>query len=197
MCLTGYAAVTTSAAQQGLGRHIEAVAAENPQNVVNVGLLAHVAQVLAVMACTLGKTAFAVTLLRILTQRWIIWVIWFIIVTMNLVNFLTCFFVFLQCKNPRHLWNPAITSECWDPSVFTNFSLFVGGKYCRCYFAQCHTDTSLHSIFRLPRLCSCIDPLVRCSETADEEEGEDRHRHCYELGSLVRIPHAPLDLSLT
>ena len=126
--LTGYAGVTIAAACQGLGQHIEAVAQDNPQHLINVGLLAQCAQVLAVLSCTLGKTAFAITLLRILTLRWVKYAIWFIIITMNLVNILTCFFVFLQCKDPRHLWNPAIPSECWAPSVFTNFSLFVGGE---------------------------------------------------------------------
>ena len=105
------------------------MAADNPENLIFVGLMAQVDQVLAVMACTLGKTAFAVTLLRILTQRWIIYTIWFIIITMNLVNVLTCFFVFLQCKKPEHLWNPAVSSKCWPTHVFTDYSLFVGCKY--------------------------------------------------------------------
>ena len=104
------------------------MAAENPQNLIDVALLCQIGEALAVMSCTLGKTSFAVTLLRIVVQRWFIWVLWFIIVTMNLVNVLTVFFIFLQCKNPKHLWNPAIPSKCWPPHVFTNYSLFVGGK---------------------------------------------------------------------
>lgn len=121
--------MVTSAAQQGLGRHMTVVAMEDPQKLINIGLLAQVSQTLAIMACTLGKTSFAVTLLRIVTQRWIVWTLWFIIVTMNLVNVLAAIFVFVQCEDPRHLWNPAIPSKCWDTSVFTNFSLFVGGKF--------------------------------------------------------------------
>ncbi len=128
VCLLAYAGVTTAAAKNGLGRHIEAVVIENPQNLITVGLLAQLCQVFAVMACTLGKSAFAITLLRIMTQRWIIYTIWFILITMNLVNVLTCFFVFLQCKIPEHIWNPSVPSKCWDPSIFTNFSLFVGCK---------------------------------------------------------------------
>ncbi|CAG8891153.1 unnamed protein product [Penicillium egyptiacum] len=78
------------------------------------------------MACTLGKTSFAVTLLRIVVQGWMVIVLWFVIVTMNIVKILAALFVFLQCKDPRHLWNPMIPSECWPSHVFTNFSLFVG-----------------------------------------------------------------------
>lgn len=130
-CLIGYAAVTTSAALQGLGRHIEAVLADDPQNVIDVALLCQIAQSLAIMACTLGKTSFALTLLRIVIQRWLIMVLWFIIITMNLVNVLCAIFVFVQCKDPRHLWDKSIPSECWPTHVFTDFSLFVGGGWSR------------------------------------------------------------------
>lgn len=78
------------------------------------------------MACTLAKTSFAITLLRIFVQNWLKVVLGFIIVTMNVVNVLAALFVFLQCKDPRHVWNPAIPSKCWPTYVFTDFSLFVG-----------------------------------------------------------------------
>lgn len=94
--------------------------------------MCNIGESLAIMACTLGKTSFAVTLLRIVVQRWMVVVLWFVIVTMNIVNILAALFVFLQCRDPRHLWNPMIPSECWPPDVFTNFALFVGGKFsCR------------------------------------------------------------------
>lgn len=111
----------------GLGRHL-VVVEENPENLINVALLCDIGESLAIMACTLGKTSFAVTLLRIVVQRWMIALLWFVIVTMNVVNILAALFVFVQCKDPRHLWNPAIPSKCWPDSVFTHFSLFVGGK---------------------------------------------------------------------
>lgn len=111
----------------GLGRHIAAVE-EHPENLINVALLCDIGESLAIMACTLGKTSFAVTLLRIVVQRWMIVLLWFVIVTMNVVNILAALLVFMQCKDPRHLWNAAIPSECWPDKVFTDFSLFVGGK---------------------------------------------------------------------
>jgi hypothetical protein len=156
---------------------------ENPQDLITVGLLAQLCQVFAVMACTLGKSAFAITLLRIMTQRWIIYTIWFILITMNLVNILTCFFVFLQCKTPEHLWNPAVPSECWDPSVFTNFSLFVG---CKSIFVV-HIDGTKRcvSILWLSGLCLSFDSVVRHYEASDEEKGEGGYCTCDEYGNLV------------
>lgn len=95
---------------------------------VEAGLMAHIGQTLAIMSCTLGKTSFAVTLLRIVVQDWLKWALWFVIITLNIVNLLAAIFVFVQCKDPRALWNTSIKSECWPTNVFTNFSLFVGSK---------------------------------------------------------------------
>ncbi|KAF3401588.1 hypothetical protein F1880_010034 [Penicillium rolfsii] len=125
-CLIAYAAVCHVAAEKGLGRHLTVIVAENPHNVIDVALLCDIGEALAIMACTLGKTSFAVTLLRIVVHKWMIIVLWFVIVTMNLVNVLAALFIFVQCKDPRHLWNPAIPSKCWPADVFTHFSLFVG-----------------------------------------------------------------------
>ncbi|KAJ5474673.1 hypothetical protein N7475_004239 [Penicillium sp. IBT 31633x] len=124
-CLIAYAAVCHVAADLGLGQHLEVVS-RIPNNPIEVALLCNIGESLAIMACTLGKTSFAVTLLRIVVQRWMVVVLWFVIVTMNIVNILAALFVFVQCEDPRHLWNPAIPSKCWPPDVFTNFSLFVG-----------------------------------------------------------------------
>ena len=125
--MVAYAAVCHVAADLGLGQHL-VVVQEHPDNLIQVALLCNIGESLAIMACTLGKTSFAVTLLRIVVHRWMVFVLWFVIVTMNVVNILAALFVFLQCKDPRHLWNPMIPSECWPSDVFTNFSLFVGGK---------------------------------------------------------------------
>ncbi|KAJ5373446.1 hypothetical protein N7517_005452 [Penicillium concentricum] len=124
-CLVAYAAVCHVAANLGLGQHLEIVQ-KNPDNLIQVALLCNIGESLAIMACTLGKTSFAVTLLRIVVDRWMVILLWFVIVTMNVVNILAALFVFLQCKDPRHLWNPMIPSECWPSHIFTHFSLFVG-----------------------------------------------------------------------
>ncbi|KAJ5113485.1 hypothetical protein N7456_002019 [Penicillium angulare] len=123
--LIAYAAVCQVATARGLGKHL-LVVEENPNDLIEVALLCDIGEALAIMACALGKTSFAVTLLRIVVKRWMIVLLWFVIITMNLVNILTALFVFLQCKDPRHLWNPAIPSKCWPSHVFTNYSLFVG-----------------------------------------------------------------------
>ena len=127
MFLVAYAGVCSAAGGFGLGRHLEYIIAEDPENLTKAALLADIGEVFAIMACTLSKTSFAITLLRLVYLPWMKVILWFIIVTMNTANFLTVIFIFAQCKDPRHLWDPDIPSECWPTYVFTNYSLFVGG----------------------------------------------------------------------
>lgn len=124
--LIAYAVVLIVAADKGLGRHIQYIVAHG--NLRHVSLLAEIAQTLAILACTLGKSAFAITLMRIFlhSRPWAIWTLWFVIVSMNLVNFLCAIFVFFQCQDPRALWDTGVLSVCWPAYVFTDFSLFVG-----------------------------------------------------------------------
>ncbi|KAL4821725.1 hypothetical protein BDW67DRAFT_189705 [Aspergillus spinulosporus] len=124
-CLIGYAAVCHAAADIGLGRHIQYVSQE-PQNLIGVARYSSISQTLAILACALGKTSFAVTLLRIVIAKWMNWLLWFIIITMNIANILAALFVFVKCKDPRSNWDPSIVSKCWPDYVFTNYSLFVG-----------------------------------------------------------------------
>lgn len=180
------------AADLGLGQHL-VIVQEHPDNLIQVALLCNIGESLAIMACTLGKTSFAVTLLRIVVHRWMVFVLWFVIVTMNVVNILAALFVFLQCKDPRHLWNPMIPSDCWPSDVFTNFSLFVGGKS----FFKIHLRFPLHpliilivpsSLFWRTRFCSCFTALDNCLESTDEEEREVGCGICHEPRDIVSLP---------
>lgn len=125
MLLIAYAAVLTVAADKGLGRHLEYVA-QNPKNFLDVALLSFVSQPLVIMSCAFGKTSFALTLIRVAAQRWVIVVLWFMIISMNVLHILISIFVFTRCDDPRHLWNPTIPSKCWSAEVFDNLSLFIG-----------------------------------------------------------------------
>lgn len=125
-CQIAYAAVCHVASTLGLGRHLTVVE-QHSSNLIKVALLYDISETLAIMARTLGKTSFAVTLLRIVVRRWMVILLWFVII-MNLVNILAVLFVSVQYKDPQHLWNPVIPSECWPDYVLTNFSLFVRGK---------------------------------------------------------------------
>ena len=137
-----------------------------PQKLVTMALLTYCAQSLAIMACTLGKTSFAVTLLRIVVQPWAKWILWFIIVTMNIVNVLAAIFVFTQCKDPRNLWDKSIPSECWPVDVFTNFSLFVGCKWTLVSFCT-SPSSQVYSVLWPPGFRPRSPPVENRLGTAD------------------------------
>jgi hypothetical protein len=189
--LVAYAAVSHVAANLGLGQHL-AIVEENPSNLIQVALLCNIGESLAIMACTLGKTSFALTLLRIVIHRWMIALLWFVIVTMNVVNILAALFVFVQCKDPRHLWNPRIPSECWPSDIFTNFSLFVGGKAMKHSAFAIWTLTTQYSILRGTRFRPCTSTLDNRLGFTDEEKREVWRGVCNEPWNIV----SPLSHSL-
>lgn len=112
--------------RNGLGQHIAIIP---PDNAVIALKLTYIGIFVIVIGCSLSKTSFAITLLRIVSSKWQIAVLWFIIVSMNIVMILCAGFYIGQCENPATLWNNKVVSKCWDPSVATNFALFAGGMH--------------------------------------------------------------------
>ncbi|KFH48511.1 hypothetical protein ACRE_007450 [Hapsidospora chrysogenum ATCC 11550] len=114
-----YAALIDVAISRGMGRHTDVVlATESAQHYTSVKLLDAAAQSLVLVACSLGKAAFAVTLLRLGVTRCIRVVLWFIIVSINIVHVLLSLFIFVRCKDPRAIWMHDVKSVCWDPRAF-------------------------------------------------------------------------------
>ncbi|KAL4972829.1 hypothetical protein BDW66DRAFT_169185 [Aspergillus desertorum] len=100
-----------AAADIRLGRHIQYIS-RSPQNLMRGTIQQHQSDV-AILACALDKTSFAVLLLRILIDQVDGLASLVIIIKMNIVNLLAARFVFINCKDPRANWDPSITSKCW------------------------------------------------------------------------------------
>ncbi|KAI0445986.1 hypothetical protein F4803DRAFT_506248 [Xylaria telfairii] len=77
------------------------------------------------LASDLSKTSFGFTLLRVTEGRMKHTVI-FLIVTLNIVYFLTIIFTFLKCQPAIYSWLPADT--CWTLWTYIKFAIF-GGAY--------------------------------------------------------------------
>ncbi|KAB8302602.1 hypothetical protein EYC80_005975 [Monilinia laxa] len=120
------AAMTSSATKGGLGRHIEYVESQNPDFAKNIASSWDIGAMFFIITCALGKTSFAITLLRIVVVRWMKILLWFLIITNNIVNILTVLFIFVECNDIRHIWNPKIPSTCWPAQIFPEFVIFVG-----------------------------------------------------------------------
>ncbi|KAI9931469.1 hypothetical protein ASPWEDRAFT_398146 [Aspergillus wentii DTO 134E9] len=121
--LAVYASVITAAARLGVGRHLATIPAADIPPALE---LVYIGEFIAIIACVLSKTSFAVTLLRIVTRPWQKVMLWFIIVTMNIVMWLTAILYFAQCSNPARLWDFSIEATCWSPDVVTHLALFAG-----------------------------------------------------------------------
>lgn len=109
---------------------------------MDVALLSFVSQPLVIMSCAFGKTSFALTLIRVAAQQWVMVLLWFIIISMNILHILISIFVFTRCEDPRHLWNPSIPSNCWSAKAFDDLSLFIGCK-CHLHMKTCLLPSSL------------------------------------------------------
>ncbi|KAF4967944.1 hypothetical protein FSARC_4597 [Fusarium sarcochroum] len=124
--LVTYGGIMEVAVQKGLGRHLEWVLINAPENAVPIALLGQVSQPFVVMSCALGKTSFSISLMRLAAQRFIHRFLWFIVITMLTLHILISLIIFVRCKDPRTTWNPAIVSQCWHPDTYLGVMYFIG-----------------------------------------------------------------------
>ncbi|KAF5003122.1 hypothetical protein FDECE_10313 [Fusarium decemcellulare] len=124
--LISYGGIIEAAVQLGLGRHLQWVLINVPENAVPIALLGQVSQPFVIMSCAMGKTSFSITLMRLATQRFVHWFLWFVVVSMIVLHILISFIIFVRCKDPRTTWNPAIVSECWNPDTYLGVMYFIG-----------------------------------------------------------------------
>ncbi|VUC35060.1 unnamed protein product [Clonostachys rosea] len=124
--IAAYGAVVELAVQKGLGRHLQWMLMEAPENLVAVALLGQISQPLVVMSCAMGKVSFSLTLMRLAAQRWIHILLWFLVISMTTLHILISIIVFVRCKDPRSTWDTTIVSECWHPETYLNVMYFIG-----------------------------------------------------------------------
>lgn len=97
--------------RRGLGKHIYAIP---PENLADIGLVSTLDGTFSILAASLSKTAFAVTLLRILKDR-TRYVVWFIIATINITMGLSALFGWVRCAPVEKVWRVTLPGTCWPP----------------------------------------------------------------------------------
>lgn len=120
----GYTSVITASIFTGLGQHYDALT--ESQYKLTMQLIS-AGQILAIFSCVWSRTSFAVTLLHVVVGRNERMILLFMIISINIAMTLDAIFYFVQCEHPAHLWDPSISSKCWEVSVFTSYSIFAGG----------------------------------------------------------------------
>lgn len=114
-------------ANNGFGIHVCELAATRPQDISNGALLNLVSGALTVQGIIWSKTSFALTLLRIVEQKWMRVTIWCIIAFMNITTFVAMFIFFFQCDPIEKTWNEMLPGgHCWR-EVHSWYGLITAG----------------------------------------------------------------------
>lgn len=115
--------LTTVTIPYGLGSHM----ADVPfQNYAIIGLLSNVNGTFAILASVWSKTAFAITLLRLMTEsKWARGFLWFVIVTINIFMGLVALFQWVRCSPVSKSWDFLVEGTCWEPEIQVSFAMFA------------------------------------------------------------------------
>lgn len=108
----------------GLGKHVWDVPV---QNLSTMGLIGNFTGTFSILAAVWSKTAFALTLLRLM-KDWMRYVLWFIIISMNIAMDLNAIFLWVRCTPSAKTWNVMLEGTCWDPQVYPTYGMFAAGK---------------------------------------------------------------------
>lgn len=120
-----YSTLTIISCKFGVGRHLASIPAVDQPIALE---LLYIGRFFGIIAVTLSKTSFAVTLLRLANKRWHRWAIWLIIATLNTVMGLTALFLFVQCTPVYKAWMITAVGTCWDSRVTISYAIFAGGE---------------------------------------------------------------------
>jgi hypothetical protein len=78
-------------------------------------------------ATSLTKTAFAVSLLRLTTQKTKAFV-WFLLITLNVSMCVSAMIPWIQCKPINARWDVTVKGECWPTQVGTKIWIATGAQ---------------------------------------------------------------------
>jgi hypothetical protein len=120
-----YCGVTIAGSKFGTGSHIAEI---SHHNLVIALKLLYIGNFFVILAISISKTSFAMTLLGIAVEKWHYWLLWSSIVSVNLIMALDAIFQFTQCTPIDRTWDLTVDGECWDTHIVVYYSMFAGGK---------------------------------------------------------------------
>jgi hypothetical protein len=110
--------------QFGLGKHSYDLNIYNPSLFI---LLINSRATTTLTSLAWTKTAFAVALLRLTTDRTKAFV-WFIIISVNITLGFSAAVPFIQCQPLAKAWQGELPGNCWAPGVGTKIWIGTGGR---------------------------------------------------------------------
>ncbi|KAF6832375.1 hypothetical protein CPLU01_06200 [Colletotrichum plurivorum] len=106
----------------GFGRHIWTISDDNRRE---INLFTILVATFGIIATTLSKSSFALTLYRIVTNRWTRYFLIFVIVSINLTMNLVWIFGFAKCTPLAKVWDGSVPGVCWDRTRLVRYQLFA------------------------------------------------------------------------
>lgn len=114
--------INTYIVSLGFGSHLETI---SPENIKTINLNTILVATFGILATTISKTSFAITLYRIATNQWTKHFLIFVIVTINLSMNLVWIFGFAKCSPLEKVFDPKVPGTCWDKHRLTTYQLFA------------------------------------------------------------------------
>ncbi|KAH7141099.1 hypothetical protein EDB81DRAFT_799413 [Dactylonectria macrodidyma] len=106
----------------GFGQHIWTISDENLRTInLNTILVA----TFGIIATTMGKTSFAITLYRIATNQWMKYFLIFVIVSVNVSMNLVWIFGFAKCTPLQKVFDSNVPGTCWNKTRLSRYQLFA------------------------------------------------------------------------
>ncbi|KAK4192564.1 hypothetical protein QBC35DRAFT_227561 [Podospora australis] len=123
---------TSTNVRFGFGLHENQIPVDNWEF---FGIISNISGFASVISVACSKTSFAITLLRLVTDRWMRWFIYGLLALLNITHYLSAIFFWVSCDPPEKTYHPQIDGHCWPVRVTINFSIFVGVCSAFCDFA--------------------------------------------------------------
>ncbi|KAK0712526.1 hypothetical protein B0T26DRAFT_752753 [Lasiosphaeria miniovina] len=123
VCEIGNASIVQTVVNLGFGKYPCDI---DIANLPSIGLIGpQFGGTVNLIAITLSKTAFAITLLR-LTEGGLNRFIWFLLVSMNLITAANIFILWFKCAPIAKSWSPFMEGTCISSDATNGFGVFWG-----------------------------------------------------------------------
>ncbi|KAL9051532.1 MAG: hypothetical protein Q9162_005961 [Coniocarpon cinnabarinum] len=107
----------------GYGRHKERYSSQEYIQIIKTELIA---QTFVVLAFVPTKCAVGATMIRVFPGRVLHAILWFMMITVAIIFVLNAILDFVQCNPPHHMWDYTVPASCWNPLIYTRYSIFTG-----------------------------------------------------------------------
>lgn len=194
--LATFVALTIVSTRYGIGRHLKTA---TPDDLKVAMKLICAGEFFSILAVTVSKTSFAITLLHLAIERWHNILLWGIIASVNLIMGSCAIMLVAQCRPMEKMWDFAVEGFCLPVHVYFSYAVFAGGTFANHippFFPACvpgiftsdylRNTSPVHSLVCHDGYCPRHLPLGCHLAHEDANGQEDWRQRCNEPRGFVR-----------